>query len=251
MISPAAFFSRRWRWPTVAVLVGMVFLARLGFWQLDRLEWRRGLNAAKAAEMDRPPLVLNGDLTGQELAGMINRQAVASGAYDFEHQFIIESQSYNGRPGRFLVTPLRLTGREESILVNRGWLPLDETDYARFDRPVGPVEVAGRLAAGQTLSGGRQTEITADRRLFRVDVAAMAAMLPYPVLPVYLLPEAGDPAPAELPYPIAPDLSLSEGSHLSYAIQWFSFSLLLGVIYVYYVRRQSRTAAVHPPGEPG
>ena len=47
-------FSRRWWWVTLIVLVLMAVFARLGFWQLDRLEQRRAANAqliAAAPEM--------------------------------------------------------------------------------------------------------------------------------------------------------------------------------------------------------
>ena len=44
-----------------------------------------------------------------------------------------------------------------------------------------------------------------------------------------------------LPYREEPRFDLSEGPHLSYAIQWFLFSLMLGAGYFYYVHRQEST----------
>jgi len=45
-----------------------------------------------------------------------------------------------------------------------------------------------------------------------------------------------------LPYRITPKLDLSEGSHLGYAVQWFSFAVLLGVGYPFYVRSSTQRA---------
>jgi cytochrome oxidase assembly protein ShyY1 len=35
-------------------------------------------------------------------------------------------------------------------------------------------------------------------------------------------------------------LDLSEGPHLGYALQWFSFVALLGIGYPFFIRRQER-----------
>ncbi|MBE2199665.1 MAG: hypothetical protein IAE79_13705, partial [Anaerolinea sp.] len=48
----------------------------------------------------------------------------------------------------------------------------------------------------------------------------------------------GDGSP---PYRAIPEVDLSEGSHLSYAVQWLLFSLILGGGYVYYVIKDGRT----------
>ena len=81
--SPYLFINRRWRWPTVAVILGILFLARLGFWQLDRLEWRRDLNTKTAAELAQPPISLNEvDLAQFAWETMENRQIVTAGRFD-------------------------------------------------------------------------------------------------------------------------------------------------------------------------
>ncbi len=235
-ISAGTFFSPRWRWVTIAVFLGMVFLAYLGVWQLERLEWRRGLNAAKLAEMNADPLDLNGDLSSFELSEMINRRVIATGEYDFDNQFLIEAQVLESQTGKYLLTPLRLNGSDQTVLVNRGWIPDAETDFDQFNE-LGQVSVEGRIQKSQTLSGDRVTEVDGNR-IYRIDVGAAAEVLPYPVLPIYLLPETDSPIDLELPYLPTADLSIDEGSHFSYALQWFSFAILLAVMYVLFVRRQ-------------
>ena len=235
-MSIGTFFSRRWRWATVAVVLGMLFLVRLGVWQLDRLEWRRGVNAEKLAEMNASPLDLNGDLEGLILEEMINRPVKAVGEYDISNQFLVESQLFESQSGRYLLTPLLLEGSQTAILVNRGWLPDAETDFVSFDE-VGAVEILGRFQRSQTLSGGRATQVEGNR-IYRIDVGAAADTLPYEVLPVYILPETAEGINSELPFLPTADLSLDEGNHLSYALQWFSFAILLAIMFVIFVYRQ-------------
>lgn len=235
-ISVGTFFSPRWRWVTLAVVLGMLFLARLGFWQLDRLEWRRGINEAKIAELNADPLNVNGDLSGLQLEDMINRQVIATGEYDFANQFLIEAQVLESQTGKYLLTPLKLLDSDQTILVNRGWIPDAETDFGQFDE-VGEITVIGRIQRSQTLSGGRATQVEGNS-IYRIDVGAAADTLPYSVLPIYMLPDIEGVIDSELPYLPTADLSVDEGSHFSYALQWFSFAILLAVMYFLFVRRQ-------------
>lgn len=236
------FLDSRRRWATLAVILGMLFLVRLGIWQLDRLEWRRGLNAATLAELNAAPISLNDDLSGTDLTELINRQVTVSGSYDVSEQFIIESQSFEGvEPGRYLVTPFVLENDPtQAVLVNRGFLPVGVDTFDQYDPPSELLEIEARIQKSQILSGDRETEVSPDRRIFRIDVAAADGSTSYDLLPVYLLPTVDETALVSqtLPRPVAPDLVLDEGNHLSYAYQWFSFAILLLVMYVIVVYRQ-------------
>ena len=65
---------------------------------------------------------------------------------------------------------------------------------------------------------------------FRVDLPRIQEQTPYPLLPVYV-EQAPEPGRSGPPWPQDP-IALSEGSHLSYALQWFAFATILLVGYV-------------------
>jgi surfeit locus 1 family protein len=71
-----------------------------------------------------------------------------------------------------------------------------------------------------------------------VDIPAIQAQVPYELLPVYLLQVPPEGNATQLPYRAEPEVDLSDGPHLGYAIQWFIFSLILGIIYVRYVNKK-------------
>lgn len=238
-ISLKTFISRRWWFPTVAVILGMLFLARLGFWQLDRLAQRRAANAITQAQLEANPLNLNEPIPAEDLTQFPGRQILAQGQYDFSQQFVVLSQTYNNEIGFYLLTPLRLAGTEQAVLVNRGWLPTADQQAVANYVVEGEVTVAGYVQLSQGLSDGRESTITAEKEIYRIDITAIQATLPYKLLPIYVAEAPAGEQNLTLPYKIVPDLSLSEGSHLSYAWQWFSFSLMLGVIYIYYVNKNS------------
>ena len=60
-------------------------------------------------------------------------------------------------------------------------------------------------------------------------------MLPLPIQ----LTEQAESQPSDLPVPIPPE-ELSEGPHLSYAIQWFTFATIAVVGAVVLLRRERR-----------
>jgi surfeit locus 1 family protein len=69
------------------------------------------------------------------------------------------------------------------------------------------------------------------------NVGAIAGQLPYRLLPAYVQ-KAPDPARAELPYPHLPELDLTEGPHVSYALQWFAFAAVLLFGYPFFIRKR-------------
>ena len=76
---------------------------------------------------------------------------------------------------------------------------------------------------------------------YRVDIPRIQEQVPYPLLPVFLEeePAAGEPA-RRFPRP-DPDIELSEGPHLGYAIQWFAFAgILLGGYTLLFRQRTTR-----------
>ncbi len=80
-------------------------------------------------------------------------------------------------------------------------------------------------------------------RLVRVDLARIQAQLPYRIAPVYvLLQERTTTDPEELPLP-APLPELSEGPHLSYAVQWFTFATIALVGFVIVALREGRESS--------
>lgn len=190
----------------LATAVGAVCL-RLGVWQLDRLSDRRLVNA-EIRERQAMPLV---DLNTMDLQtdSLAYRGAQGRGSFDVEHQVVLSNRALNGEPGAHLIVPLRLEGQPHASLVDRGWLPLSQTD---------PQELAGLPSAGTVVATGillpsqlePRWKFMADRTPYAgeprlsswrvLNIAGIQAQMPYPLLPLYLA--ATQPsADAALPKP--------------------------------------------------
>lgn len=242
-------FSRRWLLTTLLVLLGTAVCVRLGIWQLDRLAARRAFNAHVLAMRAAAALDLNAVGDPAALTEMEYRAAFVRGRYDFSRQVALRNQVYENQYGYHLLTPLvMLDGR--AVLVDRGWIPpsgnAEPADWRQYDAPTGEVVVHGILRLGRVrpeMGGVADPPLAPGQTRLdfwnAVNLERIAQQLPYPLLPVYLQldVEAGRTVP---PIPFQPTLEISEGPHLGYALQWFTFAALLFFGYPFYLRRQER-----------
>lgn len=243
-------FRGRWLLATIGVALLCALFLTLGFWQLQRLEQKRAANALILARMQEPPLALSGQAIDPEQANL--RRATVRGTYDYSQEIVLRNRTLNEIPGVHVLVPLRIAGSEAAVLVDRGWIPYemaDPTQRAQFRAAAGEVEVSGILQQSQKRPGSiapADPPLGPDRpRLdawHRVDIPRIQEQIPYPLLPLYL---EEDQAPGEpvRRFPRAePELALSEGSHLGYAVQWFAFAgILLGGYVLFFRQRAQRT----------
>ncbi len=244
------FASLRFWITSFLVLLAVGVLIRLGIWQLDRLEQRRAFNARVQAQLQQPTLVLDATTLQENLYGMEYRSVLVQGEYDFEHQVALRNQAYQNRWGVALLTPLKVAGSDLAIMVNRGWIPGEDFlsgNWSDFDQP-GQVTVIGVIRRAQSKPDfGRRSDpipSPADpplRAWNLANIGAIAQQIPYPIVQdVYIQQTEGEGASAHLPVPATLELDLSEGPHLGYALQWFTFAAIVAIGYPILIRRRMR-----------
>lgn len=231
--------SRRRRVTIVAIaaIVVVVCLA-LGFWQLQRLADRRALNAEILAARSAPPTTVR---TADDFGALSAfRSVVVEGTYDIENEVLLYGRSLNGEPGHFVVTPLVL-GDRSGVLVLRGWVPfsLDSPPVVEAAPAVRAVVVEGWLIAPESRGRSRPDR---DGIVRTLDISGIGDPLPLDLAPFAIQLRAQDPPNPELPVPV-PLPELSEGPHLSYAIQWFCFAAVAVAGAAILVRRERALTA--------
>ncbi len=232
-------FSRRWLSTTFLVFLGAIVCFRLGVWQLDRLQQRKAFNAHVLKMQSLPPLDLNQTVDPNILLQMEYRAAFAHGYYDYSSQVALRNQYHEGQYGYHLLTPL-VINENLAVLVDRGWIPAENndspSDWQKYNQGK-EASVKGILRLGQNFS---QSMSNADPHFWiAVNLQQIQAHMPYTLLPVYLQldPKEGDVQP---PIPYQPDIEITEGPHLGYAIQWFFFGSLLLFGYPFYLKKQEQ-----------
>jgi surfeit locus 1 family protein len=230
----------------VLVVIGVIILINLGLWQLRRMEQRQELNAAIRAGLEADPVTLTGEAVDPEELG--RRRVSVTGTFDNEAAIAIRNRPFQGRPGVHLVVPLRIKGSDKAVLVDRGWIPQEDADPQAWDAydVTGEVSLKGIAQASRPQPEGYLVPVdptpgpgeTGLDTWFRVNIDRIQEQIPYPLLPIYV-EQSPDPDadPAEPPLQEG-DPVLEVGPHLGYALQWFTFALLLVITYGVFIRQE-------------
>lgn len=223
----------RWIAGHVLLVVTVVTFVNFGFWQLRRLDERRAVNERIVERLAVPPVALDDllDTVGTDLSDLEYRRVTVDGRYLPDTGLLTGPRSRDGRPGPQVLTVLQRDSG--AVLVDRGWIPFNRAQVTAPPPPPGQVTVDGIVRAaepGQIGDGAQVAHIVPTQIADRVGVT-----LP----PFYI--ELWDQQPFEstAPLPAAPP-ELSEGSHQSYALQWFSFALIALIGYPMLVWRVAR-----------
>lgn len=210
----------------LAVVLAAIFI-RLGFWQLSRLGQRRARNRIVSAHLAEPIVPLRTLSTDSSSA---LRRASVNGTPDADREIVLAARSYQGSPGVYLFTPMRIAGTDTAELVNRGWIYAP--DGASVDLKRWRESTTSFVGYTELMPVGNMAKpdgvLRPDARVARqLDLATVSSLLPYPVSRLYLVATEQDTTKpvaqrvARLPAP-----ALDEGPHLSYALQWFAFAAI-------------------------
>jgi surfeit locus 1 family protein len=229
------------RWILVHVLVlslavAMVFL---GFWQMDRRDQKRELNATIMERTTIAQVPLQEILTNSsEVSALEWRVVTATGTYLPNEAVTIINRSQDATAGYTPLAPLLLEDGTV-VWVNRGFAPLNQPIPSLTDDTV---TVLGYLRKTQTRGslGAIDSTDPSTTEFHRIDVELISQRLSYPTLPMYVqLIEQSPAVDGQWPSPATlPDLD--EGPHFSYAVQWWFFSLVACTGWVVVVRRAIR-----------
>lgn len=215
----------------VLALIGLSILIGLGVWQLQRLKWKEDLLARIAALQTAPAKPLETILSA---GGDMDYVRAVFSCPDLERRPLLRLFAVReGSAGYRLITACPVAaGATRSILVDRGFVPLELADRAVAPgRALLPGPITGVLRKGD-----KPTFVTPANRLgenlwYSRDVPAMARKLAAPApAPVFLMleqpaPPPGGPTPAPVPIDIP-------NRHLEYAITWFGLAAALVGVYV-------------------
>lgn len=216
--------SPKWLAFHVLIIVSVVVMINLGLWQLKRLDERKDFNAEVRAHSMTAVQPLTQLLEqGDDYARLEWYPVRVTGEYLVEQEITIVNRSQDGAAGRNTVVPMR-TETGDIVLINRGFVPLS------IDIPPPPtatVTVTGFARASQKRSavGAIDSERPGTTEFQRMDLPLIERVLQLDLAPMYIQRLDSDPPEGQWPARVT-NPPLDEGPHLSYAGQWFFFSLV-------------------------
>lgn len=236
--------SRRLLLPSLTAIVGIAILLGLGFWQVERKQWKEAL-IAKLTERSvaapaplPPPENWNGlsaadwEFRRVRLRATFVRDARPAWLYVSSSALRSDIKA----PGYYVFAPARLPdGR--IVVVNRGYVAEPAGTPQPPDREI---EIEGYLRWPQSSSWFIADRDSSGDVWFAFDQRAMARMRGWgEVAPFYIDQESPLP-PGGIPRSGALTVSL-RNNHLGYALTWFGLAGGLAGVFTLWLRKQTVT----------
>jgi len=220
--------SFRFLVPSILILATMAFLVSLGFWQLDRADQKRTIEASiQKANTGVVELIINQN----ELLNKEYYEVRLQGSYIGDKQFIYDNQIVDQASGYYVLTPFVLSGQSNAIMINRGFIPWN-----------GRRDQLDDIAVDSTY---REIKIQVSRPIKRIELKTSDISNQFPVLiqaidfdvieeisstsfvdVIGLLDPSSDDGFVRKWEPYTGSIE----KHIGYAIQWFLMALVLGII---------------------
>lgn len=233
-------------WPTLITVPALALLLYLGWWQVERLQWKTDLIAELQVRAAAPAIPLPTDrrIAAEDL---VFRTVKVTGHYMHEAEMRLLNQVRDGVPGINVFTPLMRSDGGPALLINRGWVPYDWTGTPQRDQTGElEVEVTGVVRIPEPPGWLTPANDPVKNDWYFADLPEMAAaagILPVTDYYIYATGErltSGEPRPLLAPDPNEWHATL-RNNHMTYAITWFSLAAALLFIYIiYHTRRQNR-----------
>lgn len=234
------------RWVSLGVLAAILATAfiLLGNWQLSRLDERRVLNESVVAHESLPVQPYQ-DVMFRVIEDEDQWYRVTATGVYLPQQFQVRYRSNEDALGSEVVGVLA-TDQGDHLLVNRGFMVrhAGQPDGEIPAAASGVVTVTGYVRRNER---GSANALTPHEQYIRlISSEAIGASLGKELVNGYITLTDSSPAEDAVLIPIArPDLS--EGPHLSYALQWFTFTIIgvvgIGVLVRADVRDRKKAAA--------
>lgn len=144
-------YSFRFRWIAVIVtLVVFIILARLGFWQLSRAEFKeqRLEQIAKYQKLDVVDLPNLLKLSNSHDPTGVTVNMV--GTFAQPTSWLLDNKVVKGKTGYDVLLALKVFGQSKAVLVNMGWIGADyayRDKLPQFTIPAGEVSITGYVKA--------------------------------------------------------------------------------------------------------
>ncbi|ANQ67229.1 hypothetical protein GS41_08470 [Candidatus Pseudothioglobus singularis] len=220
--------SFRFLIPSVLIVATIAFLTSLGFWQLDRANEKRAIEASiQKANTGIVELIADEN----RLLEKEYYQVRLKGQYQSNKQFIYDNQIVDQVSGYYVLTPFKLENQPSAIIINRGFIPWN-----------GDREKLADVSIKKTKS---EIKVQISKPIKRIELKSSEIGNNFPVLIQAVdLVKMSELAGIDFSSMVGLlDASMDDGfvrkwepytgsieKHIGYAVQWFLMAIVLGII---------------------
>lgn len=222
--------------PTLLTIILLAVCLKLGFWQLQRSDFKLQIRNVIAEREAMDYQLLTNELVFA--SSYEHFKVKVTGRYDTRREFLLDNQVVNGQVGFNVITPLQIGDSETRVLVNRGWVPAtgDRSVRPGYATPAGEFELQGRASVPSSSYFTLQNE--QEKAVWNpvwqhLDITRLKRFVDFPLQPiVILLDEDSDAGGFLRKWPDFKDSWVER--HNGYAFQWFALAATLLYLYGYF-----------------
>ena len=219
---------------TLFTLVCLTVFVRLGFWQLDRADYKIALEADYASQAALAPASATELL--EETHVLSGRKVQLRGTF-LPETFLLDNQVVDGQFGNDVIQVFEAKDHQLLFLVNRGWVKGDPSRLQATQIPErsaqGIIEGEVYIAPGTPFTlGNPPAEIMFPQTIQSVDIDFMVAAVDrsLPFYPHLIRLSSDDRAAYKTHWAL---VNVSPEKHKGYAVQWFAMAAALGFLYLH------------------
>jgi len=242
-------FQPSWLGFLILLLCVPTFI-KLGLWQLNKAHLKQEIQTSYNAAQDH--LAQSFPQHEEHWDRWNYKKVKLSGRYETQYQILLDNQVEQSRGGFHVITPLKIEGREEYVLVNRGWVPGEDHHNTLPDiqTPSDNLEVVGLV--WQPSKKIFTLESDAQKAQWQtvwqhMDMQRYQASVPIKILPVVIKLDAASAAGGFVRNWQLPAEKIA--TNMGYAYQWFGFAIASVLIFLYTSIKKNETNPHEPKAD--
>lgn len=207
---------------------------KLGLWQYNKAELRKEIQSSYNASLDQDALVLPDNLT--DVDAWKYKKVKVKGQYETKYQILLDNQVEENVAGFHVITPLRLDGSNDYVLINRGWVAggADHTDIPTINTPDYSLEIIGFVwvPSKKIFSLESDNEKSSWKTVWQhMDMERYQKSIPIHILPLVIKLDSKSNAGGFVRKWQLPASKIA--TNMGYAYQWFGFTIASILIFLF------------------
>ncbi len=207
---------------------------KLGLWQYNKAELRKEIQSSYNASLDQDALVLPDNLT--DVDAWKYKKVKVKGQYETKYQILLDNQVEENVAGFHVITPLRLDGSNDYVLINRGWVAggANHTDTPTINTPDYSLEIIGFVwvPSKKIFSLESDNEKSSWKTVWQhMDMERYQKSIPIHILPLVIKLDSKSNAGGFVRKWQLPASKIA--TNMGYAYQWFGFTIASILIFLF------------------
>jgi len=218
----------------IILMICIPLFIKLGLWQYNKAELRKEIQSSYNASLDQDALVLPDNLT--DVDAWKYKKVKVKGQYETKYQILLDNQVEENVAGFHVITPLRLDGSNDYVLINRGWVAggANHTDTPTINTPDYSLEIIGFVwvPSKKIFSLESDNEKSSWKTVWQhMDMERYQKSIPIHILPLVIKLDSKSNAGGFVRKWQLPASKIA--TNMGYAYQWFGFTIASILIFLF------------------